>query len=103
MADYMSEEEQSPQVVSKRKKSSEHQWTDSDVRDLIYMWQQEECLYNTQNKDYHNSTKRSRAIERLSVEIHVPAKKVTKKMVGLRSYMDNSNRNLTHQKKWSCN
>ena len=55
MADYMSEEEQSPQVVSKRKKSSEHQWTDSDVRDLIYMWQQEECLYNTQNKDYHNS------------------------------------------------
>ena len=41
MVDYMSEEEQSPQVVSKRKKSSEHQWTDSDVRDLIYMWQQE--------------------------------------------------------------
>ena len=79
MADYMSEEEQSPQVVSKRKKSSEHQWTDSDVRDLIYMWQQEECLYNTQNKDYHNSTKRSRAIERISVEIHVPAKEVTKK------------------------
>ena len=38
MVDYMSEEEQSPQVVSKRKKSSKHQWTDSDVRDLIYMW-----------------------------------------------------------------
>ena len=37
---------------------------DSGVRDLIYMWQQEECLYNTQIKDYHNSTKRSRAIER---------------------------------------
>ena len=51
--------------VSKRKKSSEHQCTDSDVRDLIYMWQQEECLYNTQNKDYHNSTKRSRAIKRI--------------------------------------
>ena len=50
MADCMSEEEQSPQVVSKRKKSSEHQWADSDVRDLIYMWQQEECLYNTQKK-----------------------------------------------------
>ena len=45
MADYMSEEEQNPQVVS------------SDARDLIFMWQQEECLYNTQNKDYHNSTK----------------------------------------------
>ena len=29
MADYMSEEEQSPQVSSKRKKSSKHQWTDS--------------------------------------------------------------------------
>ena len=38
---------------------------DSDVRDLIYIWQQGECLYNTQNKDYHNSTKRSRAIERI--------------------------------------
>ena len=38
MADYMSEEEESPQVASKRKKSSEHQCTDSDVRDLIYMW-----------------------------------------------------------------
>ena len=63
--DYISEEEQSPQVVSKRKKSSEHQWTDSDVRDLIYMWQQEECLYNTQNKDYHNSNKRSRAIKKI--------------------------------------
>ena len=36
MADYMSEEEQSPQVVSKRKKSSEHQLTDSDVGELIY-------------------------------------------------------------------
>ena len=75
----MSEEEQSPRVVSKRKKSSEHQWTDSDVWDLIYMWQQEEFLYNTQNEDLHNSTKRSRATERTSVEIHVPAKEVTKK------------------------
>ena len=64
MADYMTEEEPSPQVVSKRKKSSEHQWMDSGERDLIYMWQQEECLYNTQIKDYHISTKRSRAIER---------------------------------------
>ena len=49
MADYMSEDEQSPQVISKRKKSREHQWTDSDVRELIYTWQQEKCLYNTQN------------------------------------------------------
>ena len=79
MTDYMGEEEQSPQVVSKRKKSSEHQCTDSDVRDLIYMWQQEECLYNAQNKNYHNSTKRSRAIERISMEIRVPAKEATKK------------------------
>ena len=86
MVDYMSEEEQSPQVVTKRKKPSEHQWTDSDVRDVIYMWQQEECLYNTKNKDYHNSTKQSRSIERISVEIHAPGKDVTKKMVGLRSY-----------------
>ena len=46
IADYMSEEEQSPQVVSKRKKSSKHHWTDSDVRDLTYIWQLEECLYN---------------------------------------------------------
>ena len=99
MADYMSEEEQSPQVVSKRKKSSQHQWTDSDVRDLIYMWQQEEWLYNTQNKDYHNSTKRSRAIERLSVEIHVPAKKVTKKMVGLRSYYGQLKQKFNSSKK----
>ena len=79
MADYMSVEKQSPQVVSKRKKSSEHPWTNSDVRDLIYMWQQEECLYNTQNEDYLNSAKQSGAIERISVEIHVPAKEVTKK------------------------
>ena len=79
MTDYMGEEEQSPQVVSKRKKSSEHQCTDSDVRDLIYMWQQEECLYNTQNENYHNSTKRSRGIERISVKIRVPAEEVTKK------------------------
>ena len=50
------------------------------------MWQQEECLYNTKNKDYHNSTKQSRSIERISVEIHAPGKDVTKKMVGLRSY-----------------
>ena len=35
MADYMSEEEQSPQVLSKRKKLSENQWTDSDVRYFI--------------------------------------------------------------------
>ena len=34
------------------------------------MWQQEECLYNTQNKDCHNSTKRSGAIKRtLKLEI----------------------------------
>ena len=41
MADYMSEEEQSPHplppththpVLNKRKKASEHQWIDSDVR-----------------------------------------------------------------------
>ena len=38
MADYMSEEEQSPQVVSKRKKSSDHQWTDSDVRDWLNLY-----------------------------------------------------------------
>ena len=50
MADYMSEEEQSPQVISKRKKSNKHQWTASDVRDLIYMWQQEGRLYNTQKQ-----------------------------------------------------
>ena len=86
MADYMSEEKESPQIVSKRQKSSEHQWTDGDVPDLIYMWQQVECLHNTQNKHYHNSTKRSRAIERISMKIHVLAKEVTKKMVGLRSY-----------------
>ena len=78
MADYMSEEEQSPQVVSKQKKPSEHQWTDKEEPDWIYMWQQEECLYSTQSKDYHNSTERSRAIKRISVEIHVPAKEVTK-------------------------
>ena len=47
MTDYMTEEEQSPQVVSKRKKTSEHQWTDSDVRELNLYVQQEECLYNT--------------------------------------------------------
>ena len=64
MTDYMTEEEPSPQVVSKRKKSSKHHWMDSDVWDLIYIWQQGECLYNTQNKHYHNSTKQSRAIER---------------------------------------
>ena len=83
MVDYMSEEEQSPQVVSKWKKSGEHQWTDSDVRDLVsVLRQQEECLYNTQNKDYHNSTKRSWAIERISMEIHVPVREVTETMVG---------------------
>ena len=60
----MTEEEPIPHVVNKQKKSSEHQWMDSDVPDLIYMWQQGKCLYKTQNKDYHNSTKRSRAIER---------------------------------------
>ena len=54
--------------------------------DLIYMWQQEKFLYSTRNKDYHNTTKRSRAIERISVEVHVPSKEVTKKTVGLRSY-----------------
>ena len=79
MADYMIVEKQSPQVVSKLKKSSEHQWTNSDVRNLIYMSQQEECLYNTRNEDYLNSAKQSGAIERISVEIHVPAKEVTKK------------------------
>ena len=56
------------------------------MRDLIYMWQQEECLYNTQNKDYNNSNKRNSALERISVEIHVPVKELSKKMVGLRSY-----------------
>ena len=63
------------------------------------MWQQEECLYNTQNKDYHNSTKRSRAIERISVEIHVPAKEVTKKMVGLRSYYGQLKQKVNSSKK----
>ena len=43
------------------------------------MWQQEECLYNTQNKDYHNSTKRNSALERISVEIHVLVKELSKK------------------------
>ena len=99
MADYMSEEEQSPEVVSKRKKSSEYQWTDSNVRVLIYMWQQEECLYNTQYKVYHNSTKRSRAIERISVKIHVPAKEVTKNMVGLRSYYGQFKQKVNSSKK----
>ena len=99
MADCMSEEEQSPQFVSKRKKSSEHQWTESDVRDLIYTWQQEECLYNTQKKDYHNSTKRSRAIKRISVEIHVAAEEVTKRMVGLRRCSGQLKQKVTPSKK----
>ena len=94
MADYMSEEEQSPPVLNKRKKASEHQWTDSDVQDLIYMWQQEECLYNTQNKNYHNSTKENSALERIPVEIHVPVEELSKKMVGLRSYHGQLNRKL---------
>ena len=95
----MSEEEQSRPVVSKRKKSIEHQWTDSDVRDIIFMWQNEECLYNTQNKHYHNSTKQSRAIERIPVEIHVPAKEVTKRRGGLRSYYGQLKQKVNSPKK----
>ena len=53
MTDYPSEAEESPPVVSNWKKIKERQWTDSDVRDLIYMWQPQECLHNTQD----NSTK----------------------------------------------
>ena len=100
MASCMSEDEQSPQFVSKRKKSSEHQWTDSDVPDLIYMWQQEEFLYNTKkNKNYHNSTKQSRAIKIISVEIHVAAEEVTKRMVGLRSCSGQLKQKVTSSKK----
>ena len=99
MADYMSDEEQSPPVPNKRKKTNERQWTDSEVRDLIYMWQQEECLYNTQNKDYHNSTKRNSALERISVEIQVPVKELSKKMVGLRSYYGQLKQKVNSSKK----
>ena len=51
--------------------------------------------------DYHNSTKRSRVIERISVEVsvHVPAKEVTKKMVGLRSYYGQLKQKVTSSKK----
>ena len=79
--------------------ASEHQWTDSDVRDLIYMWQQEECLYNTQNKDYHNSTKRNSALERISVEIHVPVNELNEKMVGLRIYYGQLKQKVNSSKK----
>ena len=99
MADYMSDEEQSPAVLNKQKKASEYQWTDSDVQDLIYMWQQEECSYNTQNKVYHNSTKRNSALERISVEIHVPVKELSKKMVGLRSYYGQLKQKVNSSKK----
>ena len=99
MADYMSEEEQSPPVLNKRKKASEHQRTDSDVRDLIYMWQQEECLCNTQNKHYHNFTKQNSALERISVEIHVPVKELSKKMAGLRSYYGQLKQKVNSSKK----
>ena len=57
------------------------------------MWQQEECLYNTQNKDYHNSTKRNSALERISVEIHVT------EMVGLRSYYGQLKQKVNSSKK----
>ena len=63
------------------------------------MWQQVECLYNTQNENYHNSTKRSRVIERISVEIRVPAKEVTKKVVGLRSYYGQLKQKVNSSKK----
>ena len=63
------------------------------------MWQQEECLYNTQNKDYHNSTKRNSALERISVEIHVPVKELSKKMVGLRSYYGQLKQKVNSSKK----
>ena len=89
---YLDENSDSPCVVSKtktkRKKQNEtdHSWTDTDVFDLITAWQQEECLFNSRHKDYHNSTKRNIALQKISMEIQIPAKEVNKKMIGLRSY-----------------
>lgn len=45
----MGEEEQRLPVLNKKR--GKHPQIDSDLGDLIYMWQQEECLCNTQNKD----------------------------------------------------
>ncbi len=41
-------------------------WTTEKVTELIDMYKQYSCLYNTKDKDYHNRNLRSQAISNLA-------------------------------------
>ena len=82
----------------KRKRKVDNQvfnWKDELVYYLINQWQQEEVLYNVNNKDYYDKVKRSNAVERIRENMSArefdplpsPAQ-ITEKMNGLRTYFN---------------
>ena len=47
-------------------------WTTETVSDLIDLFEERPCLYNTKHKDYFNRDLRSIALEEISREIGFP-------------------------------
>ena len=49
-------------------------WTAERVSELIDLYENHPCLYNTKRKDYSNRNARSEAIEAIASTLHVTGK-----------------------------
>ena len=49
-------------------------WSLGKVSELLDLYEERPCLYNTQHKDYHNRDLRSKALKELSAACGFPGK-----------------------------
>jgi len=49
----------------------EHHWTEERIDELISLFEDRPCLYNTKSKDYHNRDRRKKAFDEIAATLEV--------------------------------
>ena len=52
----------------------EFRWTDEKVEELITLFEEKPCLFNTKLKDYFNRDKKKKALEEIATALGVTGK-----------------------------
>ena len=47
------------------------EWTEQKVRELIVLYEERPCLYNTKSKEYHNRDLRNKSYEEIASQLGI--------------------------------
>ena len=75
MTCHMTNHRASHMTISKMASSnSSHEWTKTEIDDVVTYYREEDILWNLSSKDYHNKDKRRVAFQRISEKMGISGK-----------------------------